>query len=222
VTSAEITKSPTSVTPTSKVTSTMMTTPTPRPKILTPRPELASRPTLEAAPRQQIVSNQAYPFIPPEAAVVEKNHLFCPPTNIHGLFFNWTEAGQMASVGCGLNFAGLAYLNCDSGGRWTSSKPDLSQCQSFWLQKLRGQLDKQASIVQVANDLAHYTSSLGPLTSGDLLLLIDTVEVMTTRMRSDLKTIPTMDQRRTVVVEVVQVRLVGYYVHIGLVALHNC
>ena len=91
-----------------------------------------------------------------------------------------------------------------SSGQWLTS-PDLSQCQSYWLQKLRRQLDKQASIVHVANDLAHYTSSFGPLSPGDLLLLIDTIEVMTLRMKDDLNTIPTLDQRRAVITEVVQV-----------------
>ena len=90
--------------------------------------------------------------------------------------------------------------------------PDFSQCQSYWLQKLRGQLDKradrQASIVHVANDLAHYTANLGPLRPGDLLLLIDTIESMSTRMRLDLKTIPTVDQRRAVITQVVQVSFV--------------
>ena len=89
--------------------------------------------------------------------------------------------------------------------------PDLSQCQSHWLQKLRGQLDRaadrQASIVHVANDLAHYTSNFGPLLPGDLLLLIDTIESMTSRMRDDLRTIPTLDQRRAVITQVVQVKL---------------
>ena len=94
-----------------------------------------------------------------------------------------------------------------SSGQWLTS-PDLSQCQSYWLQKLRRQLDKQASIVHVANDLAHYTSSFGPLSPGDLLLLIDTIEVMTLRMKDDLNTIPTLDQRRAVITEVVQVSFV--------------
>ena len=60
-------------------------------------------------------------------------------------------------------------------------------------------------IVHVANDLAHYTANFGPLRPGDLLLLIDTIEKMTTRMRIDLKTIPTVDQRRAVITQVVQV-----------------
>ena len=89
-------------------------------------------------------------------------------------------------------------------GKWLGT-PDLTQCQSYWLQKLRQQLDKQASIVHVANDLTHYTASFRPLSPGDLLLLIDTIEVMTTRMKNDLGTIPTLDQRRAVITEVVQV-----------------
>ena len=60
-------------------------------------------------------------------------------------------------------------------------------------------------LVHVANDLAHYTANFGPLRPGDLLLLIDTIEKMTTRMRIDLKTIPTVDQRRAVITQVVQV-----------------
>ena len=57
----------------------------------------------------------------------------------------------------------------------------------------------------MANDLAHYTANFGPLRPGDLLLLIDTIESMTSRMRMDLKTIPTVDQRRAVITQVVQV-----------------
>lgn len=53
--------------------------------------------------------------------------------------------------------------------------------------------------------MTHYTSSFRPLSPGDLLLLIDTIEVMTSRMKNDLGTIPTLDQRRAVITEVVQV-----------------
>ena len=67
-------------------------------------------------------------------------------------------------------------------------------------------------IVHVANDLAHYTANFGPLRPGDLLLLIDTIEKMTTRMRIDLKTIPTVDQRRAVITQVVQVCLFFHFV----------
>ena len=66
-------------------------------------------------------------------------------------------------------------------------------------------------IVHVANDLAHYTANFGPLRPGDLLLLIDTIEKMTTRMRIDLKTIPTVDQRRAVITQVVQVCLFFHF-----------
>ncbi len=66
-------------------------------------------------------------------------------------------SGDTAVLECGPSVAGLAYWQCDLGGRWLTPSPDLSQCQSHWLQKLRGQLDKsadrQASIVHVANDL---------------------------------------------------------------------
>ena len=47
-------------------------------------------------------------------------------------------------IECGANAAGLAYWPCDLEGRWQTSMPDFSQCQSYWLQKLRGQLDKTA------------------------------------------------------------------------------
>ena len=118
--------------------------------------------------------------------------------------------GDTAVLECGPSVAGFAYWSCDLEGHWSTSFPDLSQCQSYWLQKLRGQLDKsanrQASVVHVANDLAHYTANFGPLRPGDLLLLIDTIESMTSRMRDDLKTIPTMDQRRAVITQVVQVK----------------
>ena len=118
-------------------------------------------------------------------------------------------AGETAVIECGASAAGLAYWPCGLEGQWQTSMPDFSQCQSYWLQKLRGQLDKsanrQASIVHVANDLAHYTANFGPLRPGDLLLLIDTIESMSARMRLDLKTIPTVDQRRAVITQVVQV-----------------
>ena len=70
-----------------------------------------------------------------------------------------------------------------------------------------------APIVHVANDLAHYTANFGPLRPGDLLLLIDTIESMTSRMRMDLKTIPTVDQRRAVITQVVQV--CSFFYHTG-------
>ena len=61
----------------------------------------------------------------------------------------------------------------------------------------------------MAHDLAHYTSNFGPLLPGDLLLLIDTIESMTSRMRDDLRTIPTLDQKRAVITQVVQVTKFG-------------
>ena len=53
-------------------------------------------------------------------------------------------AGEMAVIECGASVAGLAYWPCDLEGHWQTSMPDFSQCQSYWLQKLRGQLDKTA------------------------------------------------------------------------------
>ena len=53
-------------------------------------------------------------------------------------------AGEMAVNECGPSVAGLAYWPCDLEGHWQTSMPDFSQCQSYWLQKLRGQLDKTA------------------------------------------------------------------------------
>ena len=125
----------------------------------------------------------------------------------------WFLLGNIATRDCGPTAAGLAYWSCNHDGRWMTGLPDLSQCQSHWLQKLRGQLDRganrQASIVHVAHDLAHYTSNFGPLLPGDLLLLIDTIESMTSRMRDDLRTIPTLDQKRAVITQVVQVTKFG-------------
>ncbi len=57
----------------------------------------------------------------------------------------------------------------------------------------------------MAKDLVHYMVKMSPLSPGDLLLLVDTVEAMTSRMSEDLRTIPTIDQRRVVVTEIVQV-----------------
>ena len=78
-------------------------------------------------------------------------------------------------------------------------------------------------LVHVANDLAHYTANFGPLRPGDLLLLIDTIEKMTTRMRIDLKTIPTVDQRRAVITQVVQVCLFFHFVitKLSILRLHS-
>lgn len=126
-----------------------------------------------------------------------------------GSFLKLFFIGDTAVLECGgPQTAGLAYWQCDLEGHWLTSSPDLSQCQSYWLQKLRGQLDKsadkQASIVHLAKDLAHFAAS-NSLNPGDLLLLIDTIESLSVRMEQDLKTIPTIDQRRVVITQVVQV-----------------
>ena len=73
----------------------------------------------------------------------------------------------------------------------------------------------------MAKDLVHYMVKMSPLSPGDLLLLVDTVEAMTSRMSEDLRTIPTIDQRRVVVTEVVQVVKIRLFLCISQTAKAN-
>ena len=51
--------------------------------------------------------------------------------------------------------------------------------------------------------MAHYSSSsANALYAGDILVILDTVEAVTDQLRSELETIPTLDQRRALVTQV--------------------
>ena len=57
--------------------------------------------------------------------------------------------------------------------------------------------------MHLTSDMAHYSSSsANVLYAGDILVILDTVEAVTDQLRSELETVPTLDQRRALVTQV--------------------
>ena len=142
--------------------------------------------------------------VPPE--VRHHQNTFCPSTVSHGLEWNVSVSGTIASVTCPPATHGMAHWICDSKGKWMTLRPDMSQCQSIWLRKIREKLydrERQPSIVHLSNDMAHYAGA-SELYGGDILILLDTIETMTNKLRQDLEKIPTLEQRNAVITQVVQ------------------
>ena len=62
---------------------------------------------------------------------------------------------------------------------------------------------RRPSLVHLTSDMAHYSSSsANVLYAGDILVILDTVEAVTDQLRSELETVPTLDQRRALVTQV--------------------
>ncbi len=121
----------------------------------------------------------------------------CRPVSVRGLFWNWTRAGQLAVQTCPPGSRGFAKWRCgdaakNGGGaaaNWYTGSPDLSECESSWLTRLRSGLREDGrtgrEILEAARELADSTADR-PLYGGDMALVGDTVAELNRRARKVL------------------------------------
>ena len=134
----------------------------------------------------------------------------CPPRNIRALGWTWTRPGTVARQACPPGTVGVARWSCVPGNRagdaqpsWSPASPDLSDCQSVWMEKIIRDLRKSELIINLANDLMQYVS-VNALYGGDIKSAIDAMTIIAEKMQYQLRGIPTREQREAMVMELVQ------------------
>ena len=133
----------------------------------------------------------------------------CPPRNIRALSWTWTRPGTVARQSCPPGTVGVARWSCVRGQSaedtptWAPASPDLSDCQSVWMEKIIRDLRKSELIINLASDLMQYMS-VNALYGGDIKSAIDTMTIIYDKMQYKLQAIPTREQREAMVMELVQ------------------
>jgi len=156
-------------------------------------------------PLHDKVRNNVSPSVSPHSGTVSPLSM-CPPRNIRALSWSWTKPGTEAILGCPQGTSGLARWSCVGDGRsarWGTPSPDLSDCQSVWMEKIILELKKSELIINLANDLMQYVS-VNALYGGDIKSSIDAMTIIAEKMQYQLRSIPTMEQREAMVMELVQ------------------
>merc|ERR1719206_366034 len=151
------------------------------------------------------VRNNVSPSVSPHSGTVSPLSM-CPPRNIRALSWSWTKPGTEAILGCPQGTSGLARWSCVGEGgtaHWATPSPDLSDCQSGWMEKIILELRKSELIINLANDLMQYVS-VNALYGSDIKSSIDAMTIIAEKMQYQLKSIPTMEQREAMVMELVQ------------------
>ena len=154
------------------------------------------------------------PTVSPTAPHVgtESPQRLCPPRNIRGLRWSWTVPGTVARQSCPPGTTGEARWTCSqttdpttgtSSPAWSPASPDLSQCQSVWMEKIISELRTSDLIINLANDLMQYVS-VNALYGKDITSAVDAMTTIAEKMQYQLREIPTREQREAMVMELVQ------------------
>lgn len=129
---------------------------------------------------------------------------YCPPSNARGLYWNWTAAGDTAVLQCPNDSTGFAKWRCNSNPiEWATISPTLAECQSKWLNNLDSRLRDGEAISTVSGDLAQL-SGLQAMYGGDLQLSTRMLKHMAERMHYDIQGTMDVQQRESMVTELVQ------------------
>ena len=133
----------------------------------------------------------------------------CPPRHIRALSWGWTQSGSVARQSCPPGTTGLARWTCRPASNpaevptWHPASPDLSDCQSVWMEKIITELRTSDLIINLANDLMQYVS-VNALYGKDITSAIDAMTIIAEKMQYQLREIPTREQREAMVMELVQ------------------
>ena len=133
----------------------------------------------------------------------------CPPRHIRALNWGWTQPGSEVRQSCPPGTQGEARWTCRAGSgddeapTWEPPSPDLSQCQSVWMEKIITELKTSDLIINLANDLMQYVS-VNALYGKDITSAIDAMTIIAEKMQYQLREIPTREQREAMVMELVQ------------------
>jgi len=127
----------------------------------------------------------------------------CQPVRARGLLWNWTAVNEAAIQPCPGGTSGFARWHCGEDGLWLLPTPDLSECRAHWVARLETRLRNGEAAVGVAADLAAVTETRG-LYGGDLLVTTQLLQGLAHRLRQDLATVGNVEQRETLVTELLQ------------------
>jgi len=133
----------------------------------------------------------------------------CPPRNIRALSWRWTRPGTEVTLSCPQGTNGVASWRCEaptstrSTPYWASPSPDLSNCQSVWMEKIITELRKSERVINLSSELMQYVTA-NALYGGDIKSAINAMTIMGEKMQHQLQSIPTMEQREAMVMELVQ------------------
>ncbi|XP_071523917.1 latrophilin Cirl-like isoform X6 [Panulirus ornatus] len=144
------------------------------------------------SPRAEVPSTAAGP-ISSEAS-------WCPPSSGRGLFWNWTQGGDVAVQPCPGGASGWARRPCNPLG-W-AGPADLSECRSVWLTTLTSRAHANDAVLAVAHDLAAVTGSRA-LYGGDVTATARLLNSLARRMADDVNNFPDGAQREALVTELV-------------------
>ncbi|XP_042859853.1 adhesion G protein-coupled receptor L1-like isoform X8 [Penaeus japonicus] len=125
---------------------------------------------------------------------------WCPPSSGRGLFWNWTQGGEVAVQPCPGGASGWARRPCNPLG-W-AGPADLSECRSVWLTTLTSRAHTNDAVLAVAHDLATVTGSRA-LYGGDVTATARLLNSLARRMADDVSNFPDRDQREALVTELV-------------------
>jgi len=136
--------------------------------------------------------------------------IMCPPRDIRALSWSWTRQDSESVQLCPQGTVGEARWYCSGNNNfqlnlpnWETPSPDLSECQSVWMEKIIKDLRKSELIINLANDLMQYVS-VNALYGGDIKSTIDAITIIAEKMQYQLSNIPTRKQREAMVMELVQ------------------
>uniref|UniRef100_A0A1B6DWT0 Latrophilin Cirl n=1 Tax=Clastoptera arizonana TaxID=38151 RepID=A0A1B6DWT0_9HEMI len=130
----------------------------------------------------------------------------CPPVSARGLYWNWTQPGELNVQPCPGGATGLARWRCVpsedpsvSPHRYPES-PNLSECRSVWLTNLENRITEGDTIISIVNDLYQVTNSK-TLYGGDMNTTTKIIKNMAQKMSVDIQTFPDPRQREAIVSE---------------------
>ena len=144
----------------------------------------------------------------PHTGTTQSPPSLCPPRQIRALSWDWTAPGEV-SQSCPPGTSGVARWTCRAGTdphsppSWNPPAPDLSDCQSVWMEKIITELRTSDLIINLANDLMQYVS-VNALYGKDITSAIDAMTIIAEKMQYQLREIPTREQREAMVMELVQ------------------
>ena len=138
-----------------------------------------------------------------EASQVSLYGSHCPPTPARGLHWNWTAVSELALQPCPGGSSGFARWRCGPSGSWERGSPDLSECQAHWITRLETRLRNGESVIRVSTDLAAVTETRR-LYGGDLVVTTHLMQSLAHRLRQDLFSISSQEQREALVTELLQ------------------
>ncbi|XP_022246110.1 latrophilin Cirl-like isoform X2 [Limulus polyphemus] len=120
---------------------------------------------------------------------------YCPPVILRRIHWNWTREGQIAIEKCPDGSMGYARWQCGTSPvRWLPDSPDLSECQSVWVDNLHSRIEGEESIVGIATELAVITKTK-PLYGGDIRQVSGIVQRLVAKMAATVKDVTDSQQR---------------------------